>query len=226
MRTILRATLAIIRKDLRAELRTKESVAAMLVFAILVLTIFNFALGQAGEDRATLASGVLWVSFIFAGVLGLNRSFTMEKEAEGIQGLRLSPVDPSAIYLGKMVGNLIFMLVVEAITIPIFSVLFNFSLGEALWPLALVAFLSTLGFVAVGTLFAAMSVNTRTREVMLPLLLLPVALPVLIAAVSSTSLALKGSPLAEAVNWLKMLIAFDVIFVVVSTLVFEYVIEE
>lgn len=215
---------AIVWKDLVAELRTKEIFTSMLVFALLVVVIFNFAFELRQVDMSLMGPGILWVAFTFAGVLGLNRSFVLEKDRGSLEGLMLAPVDRSAIYLGKLLGNLLFMLVMEAFALPLFAVLNNQPL--LLPGLVPVIFLGTLGFVTVGTLFAAMSVNTRTREVMLPVLLFPMMVPVVIAAVKATGVVLAGDPLSAAGDWLSLLVAFDVIFLVVCWLVFEYVVEE
>jgi len=215
---------AIVWKDVVAELRTKEIFTSMLVFALLVVVIFNFAFELRQVDMSLMGPGILWVAFTFAGVLGLNRSFVLEKDRGSLEGLMLAPVDRSAIYLGKLLGNLLFMLVMEAFALPLFAVLNNQPL--LLPGLVPIIFLGTLGFVTVGTLFAAMSVNTRTREVMLPILLFPMMVPVVIAAVKATGVVLAGDPLSAAGDWLSLLVAFDVIFLVVCWLVFEYVVEE
>lgn len=219
-----RKALAIVAKDVVAELRTKEIFTAMFVFALLVIVIFNFAFELHRLEMELIAPGVLWVAFTFAGVLGLNRSFVLEKDRGCLEGLMLCPVDRSAIYVGKLLGNLIFMGVMEAIALPIFGVFSNLSVFRlALVP---VIFLGTVGFAAVGTLFSAMAVNTRTREVMLPVLLFPILVPVIIAAVKATQQVLAGGYLLDVANWLNLLIAFDVIFLVVAFLTFEFVVEE
>lgn len=222
----LRKVWAIVRKDVITELRTKEMLSSMFVFALLVIVIFNFAFDPGMENIVEVAPGILWVAFTFAGVLGLNRSFILEKEKECMQGLLLAPIDRGAIYLGKMMGNVLFMFVVEAITLPFFAIFFNFSIFHLLPQLALIIVLSTIGFASVGTVFSAMSVSTKTREVMLPILLFPIVVPVIIAAVKSTGEILDGKSLSDIAAWLKLLGAFDVIFLVVSFLTFEYVIEE
>lgn len=215
---------AIVAKDVRSELRTKEIVTSVLVFALLVMVIFNFAFEPGAETTGLIAPGVLWVSFTFAGVLGLNRSFILEKERGCLDGLLLCPVDRSAIYLGKMLASTTFMLAVEAVALPMFAVLFNLSI---LVPqLLLITLLGTLGFAGVGTLFAAMAVNTRAREIMLPVLLLPVAVPVLIAAVKASGVALGSTVGGSLWSWLQLITVFDAIFLTVSTLVFEYVVEQ
>jgi heme exporter protein B len=211
-------------KDLISELRTKQMLSSMLVFALLVTVIFSFAIEPASVDMMALAPGLLWVAFCFSGVLGLNRSFTLEKARDSLEGLMLTPVDWSGIYVAKMLGNFVFLSIVELIVLPLFWVLSNLTAFPL--ELALIVPLGTLGFVAPGTLFAAMTVNTRAREVMLPMLLLPVSVPVIVAAVKSTAAVMAGGTLADTVNWLQLLVACDVVFIVISILVFEYVIED
>jgi heme exporter protein B len=217
---------AIVWKDIRAEIRTKEIFSSMFIFSLLVLIIFNFSIDLLEIRPLDIAQGVLWIAFTFSGILGLNRSFLFEKENDCLQGMMLTPVDRSAIYLGKMIGNLIFMLVMEVIAVPVFVVLFNIGIYDKIFNLSLVIFLGTLGFVTVGTLFSAMSVNVKTREVMLPILLLPIVVPVIIAAVKSTGAILSDKPFEDIISWIKLLVVFDVIFLVVSFLSFEYIIEE
>jgi heme exporter protein B len=216
--------LAIVHKDIIAELRTKEMFSSMFVFALLVIVIFNFAFELRVANVKQVAPGVLWVTFTFAGMLGLNRSFILEKDKGCLEGLLLAPVDRSAIYFGKMLGNLIFMSVVEAIVLPIFWVLFNPPLFSP--ALILILFLGTLGFAGVGTLFSAIAVHTRAREVMLPILLFPIVVPLMIAAVKITGGLLDGQPLSEMRNWLNLLVGFDIIFLTVSYMTFDYVVEE
>lgn len=222
--SFLRQIAAIIRKDIIAELRTKEMFSSMFVFALLAVVVFNFAFELRVADAATIAPGVLWVSVTFAGMLGLNRSFVLEKDRGCLDGLLLAPVDRSAIFFGKMLGNFLFITVVEAIILPIFSALFNVNLIQA-WILV-VLLLGTLGFSGVGTLFSAMAVHTRAREVLLPVLLFPVAVPALIAAVKLTAGLLDGQALADMANWMQLLVAFDVILIAVSYMTFDYVVED
>ncbi len=220
----LRKILAIVHKDIIAELRTKEMFSSMFVFALLVIVIFNFAFELRVANVKQVAPGVLWVTFTFAGMLGLNRSFILEKDKGCLEGLLLAPVDRSAIYFGKMLGNLIFMSVVEAIVLPIFWVLFNPPLFSP--ALILVIVLGTVGFAGVGTLFSAIAVHTRAREVMLPILLFPIVVPLMIAAVKTTGGLLDGQSLSEMHNWLNLLVGFDIIFLTVSYMTFDYVVEE
>lgn len=220
----LRAVKAIVWKDLAAELRSRELLSAMLVFSLLVILIFNFALELDAKTRATVTAGVLWVTFTFAGTLGLNRSMSMEKDRGCLDGLLLAPVDRSAIYFGKAIGNLIFMFIVEIIVLPVYSVLYNTNLFQP--GLLLVIALGSIGYVAVGTLLSSMAVQTRTRDVLLPILLFPVVIPLLIAAIKGSSGFLQGIDIADIRPWINLLITYDVIFIAVAFMVFDYVVEE
>jgi heme exporter protein B len=220
----LRSIGAIVWKDLVAELRSRELLGAMLVFALLVILIFNFALELDIRTRETVTSGVLWVTFAFAGTLGLNRSMAVEKDRGCLDGLLLVPVDRTAIYFGKVIGNLVFMLIVEAIVLPLYSVLYNINLFQP--GLLAVILLGSIGYVAVGTLLSSMAVHARTRDVLLPILLFPVVLPVLVPAVKASNGFLQGFEMAEIWPWLNLLIVYDVIFIAIAFMVFDYVVEE
>jgi heme exporter protein B len=224
LRTFWRAIQAITWKDMAAELRSRELLSAMLVFALLVLLIFNFALELDARARATVTAGVLWVTFAFAGTLGLNRSMATEKDRGCLDGLLLAPVDRSAIYFGKALGNLVFMFIVEAIVLPVYSLLYNTNLFKP--GLLLVILLGSIGYVAVGTLLSSMAVQTRTRDVLLPILLFPLVIPVMIAAVKASTGFLEGLEMVDIRPWLNLLVVYDVIFVAVAFMVFEYVVEE
>lgn len=224
LRAYLRALGAVIWKDLAAELRSRELIGAMLVFALLVILIFNFALELDVRTRGTITSGVLWVTFAFAGTLGLNRSMAIEKDRGCLDGLLLAPVDRSAIYFGKMLGNMAFMLVVEVIVLPIYSILYSVNLFEP--RLLIVILLGSLGYVTVGTLLSTMAVQARTRDILLPILLFPVLLPVMIAAVKASTGILQNFEWEEIRTWLNILIVYDVIFIAVSFMVFDFVVEE
>ena len=222
--TYFRALSAVIWKDLAAELRSRELLSAMLVFALLVILIFNFALELDAQARATVTSGVLWVTFSFAGTLGLNRSMATEKDRGCLDGLLLAPVDRTAIYFGKAIGNLVFMLIVEVIVLPVYSILYNTNLFNP--GLVLVILLGSIGYVAVGTLLSSMAVQTRTRDILLPILLFPIVIPVLISAVKASSGFLQALELSEIVPYLNFLVVYDIIFVAVAFMVFDYVVEE
>ena len=221
----LRKVFAIVAKDVVAELRTREMLSSMFVFSLLVILIFNFAFDLRADNQRTLAPGVLWVAIAFAGMLGLSRSFIIEKDRGSMEGLLLAPVDRSAIFLGKMLGNVLFITVVELIILPIFMVLFNLS-GQDLLPLIGVIILGTVGFAGVGTLFSAMAVHTRAREVLLPVLLFPVVIPVMLSAVKLTAGILDRLPFAEVRNWFSLLVAFDLIFMALAFMFFDYVMYE
>jgi len=213
-------------KDLRIEFRSKEKIYSMILFSLLVMVIFNFAFEPGAEYIKDVAPGILWVAFIFAASLGLSRSFILEKEEDCMQGLMLSPLDRSGIYLGKVIGNFIFTMTIELISLPFFAVFFNLSLTAALPPLMIVIVLATFGFIAVGTLFSALSVGIRGGDMILPLLLFPMQVPVIISAVKSTGMIMAGSGIEMYSQWLKLLVAFDIIFFVASFVIFEYLIEE
>jgi len=222
--TFLRKVLAIVWKDVTAELRTKDIFSSMFVFALLAVMIFQFAFDLRADNVRVVAPGVIWVAITFSGVLGLSRSFILEQDRGSLEGLLLAPVDRSAIYFGKVIGNLIFILFMEALLLPVASIFFNISLVSP--GLLLFVLLGTVGFASVGTLFSALSVNTRAREVMLPILLFPVMIPVLIAGVQATAGILDGEPLSEMNHWLRLLVAYDAIFFATAFLLFDYVVEE
>ncbi len=224
MNGFLRPTIAVLWKDIVLEARTKDIVVAVLVFSLLVILVFNFAIEPAPHMVVLVAPGILWVAFVFGGVLGLTRSFALEKENGSLHGLMLAPVSRDTIFFGKMLAVFLLMLLVEAIVLPIFAVLFNLSL--AVPELVPVAVLATLGTATVGTVFSAMAVNTRAREVMLPMLFLPVALPIIIAAVEASGVVVRDGGLGDLARWLPFLAAFDAIFLVVCPIAFHLVVEE
>lgn len=222
--SFLRAVFAIVWKDIQAEYRSLELVSAMLVFSLLVIIIFNFALNLDIKLRQTITAGVLWTTFAFAGTLGLNRSMSVEKDRGCLDGLLLAPVDRSAIYFGKAISNFIFMLVVEAVVLPVYSVLYGTNLFQP--GLLMVIFLGSIGYVGVGTLLATMSVQTRTRDILLSILLFPVILPVLLPAIIASNGFLTGVELSENMFPLALLIAYDIIFISIAFMVFDNVVEE
>ncbi|MFB3817674.1 MAG: heme exporter protein CcmB [Candidatus Methylomirabilales bacterium] len=221
-----RRTWAMAWKDVRVELRARERVNAMLFFAALVLFIFNFAVGPDLTRLRDVAPGLLWLAFLFTGMLGLGRSFQAERENECFEELLLTPGDRESLYLGKLAGNLLFMVAAEAVILPLFGVLYNLDLWAQLPALLLVAVLGSLGFSTIGTLLAAMTAHMRAREVMLPVLLFPLTVPVILGAVRSTEAVLLGEGLGAVTHWLKLLVGFDVVFLVVCPLAFEFVLEE
>ena len=220
----LRKVFAIVWKDVRAELRTKDILSSMLVFAALAVVIFQFAFDLRADNARLVLPGVVWIAITFSGVLGLNRSFILEQDRGSMEGLLLAPMDRSVIYFGKLIGNLLFIFAVELVLLPLASIFFNVWIVTP--SVLLVIFLGTIGFAAVGTLFAALSVNTRAREVMLPILLFPIMVPVLIAGVRAMGALLDGETLKDVTQWLRLLVAYDVIFIAAAFLLFDYVVEE
>jgi heme exporter protein B len=218
------AVWAIARKDLAVEWRSRQLVTAMLVFAALVIFIFAFTLDIDARTRQQIAAGVLWVTFAFAGTLGLNRSLAVEGEGGALDALLLAPVERSAIYFGKTVANLLFMLVVEIITLPLYAVLYGTSLVQpGLWAVLL---LGSWCFASVGTLLAAMAAQARSRELLLPVLLFPLLLPVLISAVRASSAFLNGLGLQYALPSLNILIAYGIIMPALGFMFFDFIVEE
>ncbi len=215
---------AIVWKDAVAELRTRDIVLSVAVFAILVIVVFNFAFQPGPQGIGAVAPGAFWVAVIFAGTLGMNRAFVLEKERGTLAGLLLCPLPREAIFAGKMTASFLFMLVVEAAVVPAFGIFLDLPLFlPGLVPILLLA---TLGFAAVGTLFSAVAASSRSRELMLPVLLLPVLVPVLLSAVGASAAVFAGKPFAEYCTWVQILVGFDVVYVVLSAWVFEYAVQE
>ncbi len=217
---------AVFRKDLLIELRTKDSLNAMLFFGIVVLVIFNFALEDVRETIRMAVPGVLWISFAFSGTLGLNRIFASEKENSCLQGLLMIPMDRGILYLGKMLAASVFMLVTELIISVFCMIFFNMTVWREIPYLALIFVVGTLGFTAVGTLLAAVAANTRMREVLLPLILFPVVLPILINAVAATNIVLNTVEYGALKLPLTIMSVFTIVFATLAYLLFEYVLEE
>jgi heme exporter protein B len=212
-------------KDLVVERRSKETLNALLFFSLALLFVFQFTLGPDRERLAAVLPGVLWLGFILSGVLGLGRTFLVERDNDCWEALLLAPGDKSAVYVGKLAASLALMLVVEAIVLALFTLFFNVDLGPALPGLALVIVLGTLGIAAVGALFAAMTAQVRTRELLFPVLLLPVLVPVLLGTVKATEALLLREPLASVAHWWQLLVAADVVYVVVGLLTFDVLLE-
>jgi heme exporter protein B len=216
---------AIARKDLLLEIRSRDRLLTMGAFAVLVAVVFSFALDPAVRARS-IAGAMLWVTVLFVGMLGLGRTFAVENEEDALTGVLLSPIPRSALYLGKVASNLAILLMVEAVIFPVFALFFQLPLGRSLGGVVLVMVLATVGFVALGTLFAALAAHTRLGETLLPVLLLPLLLPVVIFAAGATQRLLIGRPLEEVMGNLRMLLAFDLIFLAVCAMTFGSVIEE
>jgi len=214
---------AIFAKDVRVEWRSRETLASMCVFGLLVVFLFNFAFETAREETLRLLPGLLWIAFAFAGILGFNRSFAAERENACLEGMALAPIDPSLIFVGKLLANLMFLGLAQAVVVFAASLWYNFSFAPALGRFALIVFAGTLGYAALGTIFGAVAANTRMREVMLPVLQFPVAFWVLILAIDATSDVLRG---ASSTGGLVRVAGLSIVYAVVSFLLFEYVLEE
>ena len=221
---LLSATLAIAWKDVRLEIRSRDTVVSALIFGLIVVVVFNFGLNRTPGSLAPAAPGLLWVAYGFVGVLAMNRAFAREQEQGALDGLLAAPIARDAVFLGKMLGTLAFMLVIEAVLLPVFAVMLD---APALSPtLGLIILLATIGFATVGTFFAAIAAQTRSREILLPVLFFPVIVPVIIAAVEATALVLQGGPMLPVwTRWLPLLVVFDALFLVICPWIFAYVFE-
>jgi heme exporter protein B len=226
MRDLLRDAWLIARKDLAIEFRTRSAFLSAVVFSLVAIVIFFFAWDATAVAAIDLAPGVLWVIFVFSGLLGMHRSFGVEQPDRAIDGLIASPVAREAIFLGKAFASLVFVLGVQAIAIPAVGLFYNLPLGGVALPLAGIAILAAIGLVVVGTLFSAMAVNTRLAELLLPMLALPFFVPIVIPAAQATAKLMSGRPVGDTVAWLKLLLAFDIVFVVACTLAYPFTLEE
>ncbi|MCZ6917532.1 MAG: heme exporter protein CcmB [Gemmatimonadetes bacterium] len=226
MRDYLRIVWAIVAKDAVVEWRTKTAFLSALVFAILVLSVLYFARDPTAVSALAVAPGALWVTFTFAAMLGLNRGFLLERENGAMDGLLLTPAPRTAIFVGKMSANLLFVGLIELISIPLFVLFYNVSITAGLPALLGVTAMATVAFVAIGTLLSSMVVRTRFAELMLPVLFLPFLIPPIVGAVQVTARVIGGRPLSEMAGWLKLLAAFDITFCVLAVLLFEATLDE
>lgn len=226
MGNAIRLALVIAAKDLRAEFRSRTALLSALVFAALVLVVFNFARDPTALSAEAIAPSALWITFTFGAIVALNRAFAIEREHAALDGLLLAPLPREALYLGKLLANLVFVAIVEAVSLPLFVLFFNVDLGHALGGLIVVIALATIGFVAVGTIFSAMAVRTRFAELLLPVLLLPFMVPPLIGASALTARLLQGRPLSEMYGLIRLLALYDIVFVTLCTLLFPAVVDE
>ncbi|MEO8575377.1 MAG: heme exporter protein CcmB [Gemmatimonadales bacterium] len=223
---VLRDAWLIARKDMSIEFRTRSAFLSAVVFALLGIVIFFFAWDATAVSAIDLAPGVLWIIFTFSGLLGMHRSFGVEQPDGAIDGLLASPVARESIFLGKAIASLVFVAAVQTVAIPAVALFYNLPMGRIAAPLAMVALLAAIGLVAVGTLFSAMAVNTRLAELLLPMLALPFFVPIVIPAAQATAKLMSGRPVGDAVAWLKLLVAFDLVFVVACTLAYPFTLEE
>lgn len=224
MNTVFRDVKTMVWKDIVAEVRNKDIVTSILTFAILILVIFNFALRLTPQTILSLAPGILWITFIFSGILGLTRLFVLEQENNTIHGILLSPVSRENIYLSKVISTFIFISASELIIIPLFSILFNVPLFDFL--IFAVILLTTIGFSSIGTFFSAIATNTKSREIMMPMLFVPIVVPIIIAAVISTGTLLEGGGWNDISKWVQLIVVFDILSLVFSMLAFEQTLQE
>jgi len=226
MNLYLNQIAAIVWKDFVTELKTRELLSAMFIFALLVILIFIFSINLSIVKASEVGPGILWVAFLFAGTIGLNRSFMLEKENGCLMGLMLVPADRTAIYFGKLISNLIFLSIMELFILPLFMIFFDIDLLSHLGPLLVVVFLGTLGFCVLGTLLSSLSSNLKTREIMLPILLYPLLIPIIIAAVRMTGQILDGTELSDMMKWVGLTASFDIIYIGVSIMTIDHILEE
>lgn len=226
MDDLLAQAWTVARKDLLLEFRTRTALLSAVVFTALVLTVFNFGRDPTAVSALDLAPSILWVTFTFAAMVGLNRAFQLELENQALEGLLVSPLSRVGLYWGKLLANLVFLAVVEAVGLPLFVLFFDVAVGRALLPLIGVLALASIGFVTVGTLFSAMVIRTRFAELMLPVILLPFLIPPLVLAVLATAKLLAARPLSESAGYLKLLAAYDITFLVLASFLFRYTVDE
>jgi heme exporter protein B len=220
--TFLRRTLAVAAKDLRSEIRSKEAVNASFSFALVILLLFSFAFDLEPEQIREIAAGLLWLVFAFAGTLILNRSFARELTNDCLDALLASPVSGAELFFGKCLANYVLIVIVECISLPVFVIFYNVRL-QHLALLFLVMLLGTWGITVIGTLFSAMTVNLRLRELMLPTLVYPMLIPALIGAIELSRVLIVGRQLAESLFWFRVLVGFDLIFTILSAALIEIV---
>jgi heme exporter protein B len=217
---------AIFIKDLKSEWRMREIFTSMFVFAVLVVVVFNFAIGADPELIRKVAPGVLWVALLFATVLGLQRAAQMEHDDDCLSGVLLAMGERSALFIAKTAGNMLYLLLITVCILPLFSIWFRINILPYIVPLSVVLLLGMLGFSVIGTLFSVITLNIRTREIMLPLLFLPISIPLTIASVYATANLIVGKSLRDITDYLTLMGVFDIVFLVIALLVFDTVVEE
>ncbi|CRK84085.1 heme exporter protein CcmB [Neobacillus massiliamazoniensis] len=223
---VLRTALLLAKKDILSELKTKQILVTQIIFAGLVIVVFSFAFDPSSNMTKAVIPGIIWVIIVFAGILGLNRSFISEQRNDTIQGLLVAPMEAASIFLGKFIANLIMILIVEIVSIPFLFLLFDFKMLGSIPYFILVIFVGSFGFVSIGTFLAALAANSKSSEMLLPLLLFPITSPILIGVTQATRIILSDmSKLSSALAWTQMVTSYDVIFFVVCLLLIDYVLE-
>lgn len=226
MKNILIDAATIAAKDMKNELKTKRTIGMMLVFAALVVLIFSFAFDPKSNTVKAVIPGLIWMITIFSGILGLNRSFVSELENHSLTGLRAAPIDVSSIYIGKVFANFVLVTIVQIISIPILFLLFDYRFSGSIVTLILIIFFGTVGFIIVGTFLAALASNGKNSEMLLPVLLLPLISPLMIGAVEATSVALENPSIGDAINWVQLMVAYDLLFAAACFILFEFIMED
>ncbi len=225
MKIILADALTVAAKDLRNELKSKQTIGMMIIFSSLVILIFSFAFDPTNNTVKAIIPGLIWVITIFSGLLGLNRSFISEQENDSLTGLRVAPIDPSSIFLGKVAANLVLVIIVQLISIPILFLLFDYRFhGDMIWFL-LIVLTATIGFIVIGTFLAALAANAKNSEMLLPVLLLPLLSPLMIGAVQATKIVLGQEGIKDAVSWLQLMAGYNLLFFAACFFLFEYLME-
>lgn len=219
-----RVASAIFLKDIKLELRMRETIPTLLLFSILVTFMLSFTFDPSPQAMALVGPGIVWVAFLFTGILGLNRSLALENDQGTLEALLLSPTGRDAIYMGKLLGNFVLLMTIEIIMLPLFLVLFDLNLFE-IWFLLLTA-LVTFGLATIGTVFSGMSLNNRVREAIMPLLIIPIVLPLTIGAVTTTGSIIQGESWPQIGRWIQLILVFDITFFVLSSFLFEFILEE
>lgn len=226
MTNLFKAAFIVAKKDLYSEWKTKQVVTTMLIFSVLVIITFSFAFDPSNNAVRAIIPGLIWVITIFSAILGLNRSFLSEMKNDNLYGIIVSPTDPSSIYLGKVIANIVFILIVQLVSIPVLFLLFNFQFHGHLLLFIAVVLLGTIGFISVGTFLAGLAANSRSSEMLLPILLFPFTSPLIIAAVQATRIILTDvDQLASAISWIQLMGVYNLIFFVLCLILFEYVLE-
>lgn len=216
----------IFEKDILLEIKSKEVINSMLIFSLLTVIVFSFIFEPGADYKIDLVGGILWMAIVFSGILGLNKSMMSEVTGGNLNALLLAPVDKSAVFFGKVLSNFVFLFFMETVTIPIFTIFYNINIfSHTLMPIVVLIF-GTYGFSVLGTLFSIISVKSRTREVMLPILLLPIMIPIILAAIQSTNIFIKGVDVFEANRWINLILIFDIVFTFVVYAIFDYIVEE
>ncbi|WP_053360339.1 heme exporter protein CcmB [Bacillus sp. FJAT-27251] len=225
MTSILSDALTIAGKDLRNEFKSKQTIGMMVIFSALVILVFSFAFDPTNNMVRAVIPGLVWVITVFAGILGLNRSFISELDNDSLTGLRSAPIDPASIYLGKVLANFTLVAVVQLISIPVLFILFGYRFTGSYFWFILIIFAGTLGFIIVGTFLSALSANAKNSEMLLPVLLLPLLSPLMIAAVQATRVVLESEEIQNAVSWLQLMAAYDLLFFGACFILFEFLME-